>query len=759
MYEKFFSTAFSKTSEKLGIVYTPNEIVDFIIHSVNDILKDEFDTSISDEGVHVLDPFTGTGTFIVRLLQSGLIKPHDLARKYRYELHANEIVLLAYYVAAINIEETYHSLRGGEYVPFGGIVLTDTFQMFEDDDELDDMGIFQANNDRVIAQKERDIRVIIGNPPYSKGQSSGNDDNANNSYPTLDAKIRDTYAKRSTATNKNNLYDSYIRAIRWASDRIGDEGIVAYVSNGGYIDGNTADGLRLSLIDEFTSVYIFNLRGNQRTSGEQSRREGGKVFGAGSRATIAIAVLVKNPKQQVPGSLYYYDIGDYLDTKQKLARIAGFGSARSLPWQHIEPSAEGDWTGKRSEDFARFTPIAIKRGRGRSATVFSLSTMGLGSGRDTWVYGFSRDGVVDRVGSLIANFNSEIDRWVAAGRPSNVAAFLNRDPRFVNWTSSLEPDVKRERRAEPASSNRVVRAMYRPFASQWLYFDSQLNHRRAQLAQVFPASNSTNLGFYCVGMASAVPFSVLMVDVIPDLHLTGAGSGGQFFPRFTYSEVKPADAALDVFGDGDQAGFERVDNITDEILTDYRQSFGKGVTKDDIFFYVYGLLHSREYRAEFEADLKKMLPRIPKVKAFKQFVEAGRALSELHLNYETVEPYPLIENATPNASLRVTKMRYAKEGRQDNKTTIIYNDDITLTGIPEESQEYLLGSRSALDWIIERYQVKTDRASGIVNDPNAWGDEHGDPRYILDLIKRITTVSVETVRIVNGLPPLEVVGA
>lgn len=771
LYEKFFSTAFSKTSEKLGIVYTPNEIVDFIIHSVNDILKDEFDTSISDEGVHVLDPFTGTGTFIVRLLQSGLIKPHDLARKYRYELHANEIVLLAYYVAAINIEETYHALRGGEYVPFDGIVLTDTFQMFEDDDELDDMGIFQANNDRVIAQKERDIRVIIGNPPYSAGQKSGNDDNANNSYPTLDGKIRDTYAKRSTATNKNNLYDSYIRAIRWASDRIGDEGIVAYVSNGGYIDSNTADGLRLSLIDEFTSVFVFNLRGNQRTAGEQSRREGGKVFGSGSRATIAIAIFVKNPQHQTPGTLYYYDIGDYLDTRQKLSKIAGFRSATVLPWKQIEPTLEGDWTSRRNNEFAKFTPIGEKdKAKSRETRVFGSYSRGLATARDSWVYNFSESVVLRNASAMVEFFNGEVDRRdnaISAGKP------FKRDSDATKMSWNRADAVKLERGEKLATAAVTARiGIYRPFQKQYVVFDRELNDMVYKLNEVFPLRDAENAGIYFTGLGAQKPFSALIVGAIPDLNLWGS-EGGQFFPRYTYRAIEsdpsslfPEDGTLGVFDETnakltmpDTPGFERIDNITDEILTDYRQSFGKGVTKDDIFFYVYGLLHSREYRAEFEADLKKMLPRIPKVKAFKQFVEAGRALSDLHLNYETVEPYPLIENVTPNASLRVTKMRYAKEGRQDNKTTIIYNDDITLTDIPEEAQEYLLGSRSALDWIIERYQVKTDKASGIVNDPNAWGDEHGDPRYILDLIKRITTVSVETVKIVSGLASLEVVGA
>jgi predicted helicase len=757
LYEKFFATAFSKTSEKLGIVYTPNEIVDFILHSVNDVLRDEFDATISDEGVHILDPFTGTGTFIVRLLQSGLIKPHDLARKYRYELHANELVLLAYYVAAINIEETYHALQGGNYVPFDGIVLTDTFQMFEDDDELDDQGIFQANNDRVVAQKERDIRVVIGNPPYSKGQTSGNDDNANNEYKTLDSHIRDTYAKRSTATNKNNLYDSYIRALRWASDRIGDKGVVGFVSNGGFIDGNTADGLRLTLLDEFTSVYIFNLRGNTRNSGEKARREGGQIFGSGSRATIAISILVKNPKSQTPGALYYYDIGDYLTQKQKLDSIRSLASIASVPWNQIETSPEGDWINKRNDDFAKFAPIGEKdKARSREPRVFTSFGRGLETGRDSWVYNYSQVSLVSAVKRHLDNYNAEVQRWVDAGQPG-VDAFVSPDATYVKWTRSLRGHLSKRRAGVFEKDHADYYAMYRPFSRTRVYFDRMLNHERSQLATMFPTSSSENTGIYYVGAGSAVPFSVLMLDCLPDLHVTGAGSGGQFFPRYTYREVMATAGALDVFGHGDEPRYERLDNISDELLTDYQRTYGK-VTKDDIFFYVYGLLHSRSYRAEFEADLTKMLPRIPKVQAFKQFVKAGRALSDLHLNYESVEPYPLIETAKPNASLRITKMRYAKEGRVDNKATIIYNDDITLTGIPGEAQEYLLGSRSGIDWLIERYQVKIDKDSGIVNDPNAWGDEHRDPRYVIDLIKRITTVSMETVTIVNGLPPLEVLG-
>ena len=361
LYEKFFQTAFSGTSDRLGIVYTPNEIVDFIIHSVDDALKAEFGASLSDHGVHVLDPFTGTGTFIVRLLQSGLIKPEDLAYKYRYELHANELVLLAYYVAAINIEETYHDIAGGDYVPFEGIVLTDTFQMNEADDELDKHGVFPENNERAEAQKALDIRVVIGNPPYSAGQASANDGNANVAYPTLDAAIERTYAARSAQASKRTLYDSYIRAIRWATDRIGDRGIVAFVSNGGFIDSNSADGIRKMFAEEFSRIYVFNLRGNQRTAGEISRKEGGKVFGSGSRATVAIYLLIKNPDETSQGRIFYKDIGDYLSREEKLEVVRNAGSHLGLDWTLISPNTEGDWLNKRNSAFEAFS--LLKRPR------------------------------------------------------------------------------------------------------------------------------------------------------------------------------------------------------------------------------------------------------------------------------------------------------------------------------------------------------------------------------------------------------------
>ncbi|WP_104133046.1 type ISP restriction/modification enzyme [Cryobacterium sp. M91] len=771
LYEKFFSGAFKDTHERLGIVYTPNEIVDFILKSADDVLRAEFNgASLSDEGVHILDPFTGTGTFIVRLLQSGLIKPADLVRKYRHELHASEIVLLAYYVAAVNIEETFHGLvkdTGGAhagsygvdgYEPFPGIVLTDTFQSAEDDDRYDADGIFGDNNERAKAQNALDIRVIVGNPPYSSGQDSANDNNQNLKYPFLDARIASTYAAKSTAQNKNSLYDSYIRAIRWASDRVKDRGVIAFVSNGGFLDGNTADGLRKSLAEEFSSLYIFNLRGNQRTSGEQSRREGGKVFGAGSRATVAISVLVKNPDATEHGILYYRDIGDYLTREQKLSLVTEYGSIDGVPWEPILPNDEGDWLNQRHDSFNGFTSIGEKSSPG--GAVFTTYSRGLESGRDAWVYNSSREKLEANVERTISAYNSERRKWAEANAGGVVnTALVDSDPTHISWTSTLTARLQRNQELcfDPTQ---VAEAVYRPFQKQKVYFDADLIHRRGSIPKIFPAALQDNQGFYMTAAGSGHSFSILATRAIPDLALWGSGSG-QYFPRYIY-EPRGSDAELDIFGDSDP--YTRVDNVTEGILTEYQKLYGVEVTKDDVFFFVYGLLHSPDYRTTYAADLKKMLPRIPKLadaSDFVSFSEAGRKLSALHWDYEMVAPYPLemvvsTSRANGQPDLSVTKMRFAGKAGSWDKSTIRFNDEITLTGIPDAAHEYVLGSRSAIEWIIERYRVKPDLDSGIVNDPNDWAAEHDDPEYILNLLKRIVTVSVETVAIVNALPSLRI---
>lgn len=764
LYDKFFKTALPKTADALGIVYTPIEVVDFIIRSTEQALAKHFGKSLSDQGVQIIDPFVGTGTFPVRLLQSGLIKPEDLLRKYTSELHANEIVLLAYYIAAVNIEAAFHDLAGGEYRPFEGIVLADTFQLAEGTAQLDGMEVLEGNSERAKKQKDQPITVVIGNPPYSVGQDSQNDDNQNLKYETLDARIHETYAAQSTATNKNSLYDSYIRAIRWASDRIKEEGVVAFVSNGGYIDGNTADGLRKSLVEEFDAIYCYNLRGNQRTAGEQSRKEGGKIFGSGSRNTVAIVILVKGEPSVDVGAdcqLYYRDIGDYLSREDKLS-IIGRQSLDSVEWELLQPNTDGDWINQRDERFTEFQVVGDKDKSAAAKAIFALYSSGLKTGRDSWVYNFSKQCLGENVQSMIDFYNEQLGDYAnhakhGAGSALRVGAFIDRDATKISWN---EDDLKRIAKGTTYEFDAdLVRAStYRPFVKQHVYFAPQLIQRSYQLPQMFPTSDHANFGFYMTGLGALKPFSVLMVQSVPDLNFWGS-EGGQFYPRHTYRELA-IEGGFD-FGD-DDGGYERVDSITDVALADYRKVYAdQAITKDDVFYYTYGLLHSLEYRDRFAADLKKSPPRIPKVLDFRGFATAGRALAELHLGYEQAEPYKgIVETVTGDASAtplselyRVAKMKIPKTKGQADRSTIIYNNRIKLTNIPEEAYRYQLGARSAIEWIIDRYQVKVDKASEIVNDPNDWSD---DPRYIIDLLKRIVTVSLETMKVVDSLPELDI---
>ncbi|MEZ2121443.1 DEAD/DEAH box helicase [Corynebacterium sp. CCM 9203] len=788
LYERFFKLAFKKQSEALGIVYTPVEIVDFINRFADWASRKHFGRGLTDEGVHILDPFTGTGTFPVRLLQSGLIRKEDLARKYATEIHATEIMLLAYYVAAVNIETTYAALNADEdgntggYQPFEGIALADTFQITEDDDAMD-LGMFVENNDRIERQKSAPIHVIVGNPPYSVGQNNANDLNANVKYPTLDKRIEETYAARSTATNKNSLYDSYLRAFRWATDRIGDHGIVAFVSNGGWIDGNTADGIRLSFADEFSEMYVFNLRGNQRTAGEQSRKEGGKVFGSGSRNTVAIFIGIKTPNAE-SCTIHYRDIGDYLTREEKLT-IIEHGSAESIEWQKITPNNHGDWVNQRSEEFETW-PVLGDKTPG-SPRIFNIYGAGLKTGRDAWCYSMSKTALMHNITRFLDTYESarrDFRIWDSSQLTENrsgksVIEFLKHNPEYQNttvisWNRSLNNQLAQGHEIS-LQEHSFRRSLYRPFTTQHCYFDRAVNDMVYRLPKMFPTAEHDNLGIYVVSPREAAEFTVISTDLIPDLSMFTYA--GQFFPRWTWEPVETPAGTLD-FGSATTSetesgtegevldGYRRVDNITDEILAIYRNALGSDISKDDIFYFVYGQLHDPNYREAYAADLKKMLPHVETPSSrerFDQLTEAGRTLMDLHVNYEDVNPYPVDVQVKKSAdpdnreTWRVTKMKWAKKkdpetGKNVNDTTtIIYSPKVTVSGIPEEAERYLLGSRSALGWIIDRYQVKKDKASGIVNDPNDWCDEVGNPRYIVDLIAKVTRVAVETVRITDSL--------
>lgn len=768
LYDKFFRNAFPRLTEKLGIVYTPTEVVDFIIHSVNDVLKAEFGQTLGSRGVHILDPFTGTGTFITRLLQSGLIAPQELKYKYENEIHANEIVLLAYYIAAINIEQVYHEAVGqneGEYSPFKGICLTDTFQLYEKEDLVSRLLV--DNSSRRQRQKELDIRVIIGNPPYSAGQNSANDGNANIAYPHLDETIRKTYAAHSGATNKNALYDSYIRAIRWGSDRIGESGVMAYVSNAGWIDGNAMDGMRQCLAEENSSLYIFHLRGNQRTQGELSRKEGGKIFGSGSRAPIAISLFVKNPNAEEHGKIYFHDIGDYLSQKEKLDIIRNFKSIKGITvqngWQTIIPDQYNDWINQRDESFDTFINMGDKKDK-NAITIFENYSSGLKTQRDAWCYNPSHKMLESNIQKTVLFYNNELERYksLSTSKAVKTDQFINADPKKISWTRALKWDLEKKKPLDYTGN--IVQSVYRPFTKQFLYFDRRLNEMVYQMPQIFPHDGAENLAITINANWKGQGNFALMSGTLCDLHFNG---DAQCFPLKLYENVEETEGGL-FANTASENGYRVKDGISDAGLAHFQKAYsGEKITKEDLFYYIYGLLHSEDYRARYADNLSKQLPRIPCVKTavdFWAFSNAGRKLAELHVNYETVEPYPvtykegaLFMDQLKPADYRVEKMKFGGKGTNKDKSIVIYNHKITMTDIPLAAYDYVVNGKPALEWVMERQCVKADKDSGIVNDANLYATETvGDAAYPLKLFQRVITVSLETMKIVNALPKLEI---
>lgn len=777
LYDKFFRNAFPKMTERLGIVYTPVEVVDFIIHSVNDLLQQEFGKTLADDGVHILDPFTGTGTFITRLLQSGLIPADRLKDKYENEIHANEIVLLAYYIAAINIEAVYHAIAKEQnpaagYTPFTGICLTDTFRLGEEDLVSD---LMAGNSDRRKRQQKLPVRVIIGNPPYSAGQESANDNNQNVEYPRLDGRISETYAARSGITMVRSLYDSYIRSIRWASDRVGKSGIIGFVTNGGFLDSNSAAGLRKCLADEFSSLHIFHLRGNARTSGELRRKEKDNVFGQGTRTPIAISLLVKNPAAKEHGVIRFHDIGDYLTTEQKLQKIAAFKSIAGITaasgWQAIAPDQHGDWLKQRNDSFADHIVIGDKKSKDGDA-IFETYSCGVKSNRDAWVYNSSSAMLAQNIKRTIAFYNSELNRYESAGQ-SKINEFIEINPAEIAWADDLKKYLSNKLKIE-FDGDSITTALYRPYSKSWLYSERHLNWSRYKMPLIFPSATTKNRVIGFSGTDTRSKLSVLMTDCIPSLHAVDIG-GAQYFPLYLYDtntvEEHEADAS-DLFAKAAspaEPSRKRRDAITDAGLAHFQGKYpaageGESITKEDVFYYTYGLLHSPDYREKFADNLSKELPRIPAVKTyadFRAFEKAGRELAELHIGYETVTPYAGIRVdygkhvTTPNPEhYRVTKMKFATKG---DKSTVVYNEHITLRNIPLAAYEYVVNGKPALEWVMERQCVKTDKDSGIVNDANLYATETvGDPRYPLDLFRRVTTVSLETMKIVRSLPKLDI---
>lgn len=772
LYDKFFKVASPKTVDKLGIVYTPVEVVDFIIRSVGYILHKEFGRSLSDENVHILDPFTGTGTFITRLLQSGLISREALERKYGREIHANEIVLMAYYIASVNIENVFHDLIGpdAEYKSFGGICLTDTFQLGEEaSDENLYSEQFPTNSQRVIEQKKRRITVIVGNPPYSIGQRSANDNAQNESYPTLESRIENTYVARSEAALNKSAYDSYIKAFRWASDRLDKKegGVIGFVTNGAWLDANGLDGMRKCLEREFSAIYVFNLRGNCRTSGEIRRKEAGNVFGLGSRTPIAITILVKKPKASDEAArIYYHDIGDYLSREEKLNIIRNMGDIGNplMQWVAITPNEHGDWLNKRSELFKLYTPLEPEKKFGKgSKSFFNVNGPAVASGRDSWVYNFSKQSVEKNISAMIDFYNQQQQAYQKAVKSNpdlSVEDFIDTDPTKISWTVNLKKDI--ERKITHTYKDDIRYSMYRPFSKHLLYYDKPLIERIGISPKLFPTPNHRNLVICVSGIGSNKDFSSIITENIPDYQLQ---FNCQYFPLYWYDDSTADIADLFSAQQSDADRYVRRDGVTDWILSTARKQYGSLVTKEDIFYYVYGILHAPDYRTTFAADLKKSLPRLPLVESpddFWAFSRAGRSLAELHLGYESVEPYAGCHTVNSTTSdddainYRVEKMRFGKlDSKTADKRIIHYNAGITIENIPLEAYDYVVNGKSAIEWVMERYAVKTDPASQITNDPNDWCREHDDPKYIYNLLLRLITVSLETMKIIRSLPKLK----
>ena len=770
LFERFFKVAFPKLQEKLGIVYTPIEVVDFINHSVNDILKREFNLHLGCKDVNIIDPFTGTGTFLTRMMQCPeLIAPEELEHKYQHDLHGNELLPLAYYVASINIESVYHHLMqldGAHYQRNRIMVLQDTFADCNAHTralvELAETGkmpsSFAINDKQSEAQQSVNFQVIVGNPPYSVGQKSQNDDNQNEHYEELERSINETYVAQATGvTNSNSLFDSYIKAFRWASNRLDNKsGVIAFITNAGWITSAAANGMRRCLQEEFSSIYVYHLKGNGRASGEQRRKEGENIFGHGSRASIAITVLVKNREAKEQGKIYFAAIDDYLSQTEKLAQLKKLGSMSNVPLVEITPDSFGDWIDQRRTDFTNL--ITVNGKKSAEPAIFANTSRGIATGRDAWSYNSSKTMIERNFNSCIALYNDQV-----AARKRDPEGFeRENDPSKIKWNDSLNKRLIKLESLPPFNQDAITISLYRPFFRQYFYNDKTWIERTYQMPKFFPFTGAENLVITSLNRVGT-DFTCLMSNRICDLDLLRFGT--QCFPRYLYRKLEEGEVAQGLVING----YERTDAITAQALEHFKAAYPQNaaaIDADAVFYYVYGVLNHPDYCSTYANNLQKELPRIPRVATyadFKAIADAGRALAQLHVSYEQVKPYDGCElvyakgvNAA-NMDYRVTKLQYGKlKGKSysqgKDKSIIIYNKDLTIKNIPLEAQEFVVASQSALDWVVERYAVTMDKSSRIVNDCNKFSN---DPRYILNLILRIITVSLETLQLRQAMPKLE----
>ena len=731
VYEQFFQGFSVKVADTHGIVYTPQPIVDFMVKSVAAILEQEFGRSLADEGVHIIDPFVGTGNFMVRIMRE--IPRTALEHKYKSELHCNEVMLLPYYIASMNIEHEYYDATG-IYEPFEGICLVDTFDLAEDRQ----LPLFAPKNtQRVENQKNTPMFVVIGNPPYNVGQVNENDNNKNRKYPTMDKRVRETYSKDSRATNKNKLSDPYVKAFRWAADRICEEGVVAFVTNNGFLDSVSFDGMRKHLTKDFDALYILDLGANVRKNPKLSGTTH-NVFGI--QVGVSINFLIKKNVEGAPQTkVFYARTNEVWRKEEKYRFLDAKKQYGSVDWEVMSPDGRHTWlTEGQHSEFEAFVAVGnreTKTAEGEAeGVVFKAFSLGVSTNRDAWVRNFNRDELIENAKRTIGTYNEQVFKWEQRNnREANLDDFVLNDSEKIKWSHTLKQDLKRGRTTEFSPDN-VRTALYRPFTKSNLYFDRVMNEAVYVFPSIFPTTETEKENrILCVaGIGDRKGFGCLTTNRIPALDL--AFEKAQCFPFYIY----------------DEDGSNRRENITEWALDRFRAHYGDDtITKWNIFHYVYGLLHHPKYRERYQANLKRELPRIPFAPEFRPFAEAGARLAQLHIGYEEQPEYPLALVEAPDAQLdwRVEKMRLSND-----KTQLRYNDFLTLDGIPSEAFNYRLGNRSALEWIIDQYRVKTDNRSGIVNDPN----RADDTQYIVRLIGKVISVSLETVKIVQGLPELGV---
>ncbi len=743
LYNTFFKEAFKKQSEKLGIVYTPIEVVDFILRATNGILKKHFNTDFNDQSITIFDPFTGTGSFIARLLskENALISDEALKEKFQKNLFAFDIVLLSYYIALINITQAAQS-RDSSLKNFKNIALTDSLDYLE---EKNDKGVFpffedlKENKEIKDTLADQNIRVIIGNPPYSAGAKNENDNNQNLSHPKLEKLVYETYGKNSTAKVGKTTRDTLIQSIRMASDVVKDKGVVGFVVNGSFIDSKSADGFRKCVAKDFSHLYVLNLRGNQRTSGEVSKKEGGKIFDSGSRATIAIVFFVKD-SSVTNNTIHYYEVEDYLKREAKLNWLAGFENLDLVPFREITPNHKGDWINQREDAFDKLIPL--KRDKTlQNDSVFDINSNGVISGRDPWVYNFFPKILTQSVQKCIDTYNADLKRFNARFRE----AFKQRtkgvksaelykqlndkeittDKTKIAWTDGLKNKLIKNKNLPESSEECIRLALYRPFNKQWLYWDKDWIHRQGEFSKIFPDKSAQNVVIN-TGVGNGKDFSALVSDFISDYSLI---SPNQAYPLYHYDDLGNRHYAISGYA-----------------LNLFRRHYGDNlIAEEEIFYYIYAIFHHKGYLEKYKNSLAKEAPRIALSEDFKELSTLGKELGELHLNYESGEMHDSVKYTTlMNAEI---EGYYDVEKMTKKEDCILYNQNIAITKIPKKAFEYVVNGKSAIDWVIERYSITKDKDSLIENNPN----DYAGGKYVFELLCRVIKLSEKSVDLIEKI--------